>query len=104
MSEAATDRSDLTVVLGDVTPAEPCAVCERFTPANRELSVRPVYDSDAPPLARAAACEVCVVHYGVAVRLWPDVCDWVPLAIFDDCQCETRTGQIEFRVNAGTDF
>ena len=99
--------ADLTVVLREETPAEACGNCGVFRPSNRRLSVVEFGDEAAVAVAEGAACAVCIEHYGadgVAVRLWPRVCDWIPLRVFDDCQCETCTGQIEFRFNAGTDF
>jgi hypothetical protein len=99
------ETSRLDVFVGGRTPAEACANCGAFTAGNVSLLV--AEGSDAEPLARASACPVCVEHYGsdgVAARLWPDVCDWVPVRAMEDCQCETCTGQIEFRINAGTDF
>jgi hypothetical protein len=106
MSETAS-RADLTVALGPETPAEPCGNCGVFRQTNRRLAVVEIGDEAAAPVAESAACVVCLEHYGadgVAVRLWPELCDWIPLRVFEECQCETCTGQIEFRFNAGTDF
>ena len=106
MAETPSSR-ELTVILGDRVPAEACATCGSFLASNRRLSVVEVEDPDAAPVVEAAACVVCVEHYGsdgIAVRLWPDICDWVPARVLEECQCETCTGQIEFRFNAGTDF
>lgn len=106
MTETAS-RPNLTVVLGAKAPAEGCANCGVFRPSNLLLFVVDVEDSARQPVEQAAVCEVCVEHYGadgVAIRLWPEVCDWVPLRVLEECQCETCTGQIEFRFNAGSDF
>jgi hypothetical protein len=102
-----TSGPDLTVVLGAAAPVEPCANCGAVLASNRQLLVVPAGGDDGPAAAQAGVCLVCVEHYGedgVAVRLWPDICDWIPLRIFEDCQCETCTGQIEFRISAGSDF
>ncbi len=105
MSETASTPG-LDVAVGGLTPAEACAVCGTFLASNRRISVVEATQQDRVR-AEAAACPICIEHYGadgVAVRLWPEICHWIPLGVFRDCQCETCTGQIEFRFNAGTDF
>jgi hypothetical protein len=94
------------VMVGDATPAEPCCMCGAFFASNRRLHVVRVA-APSPPVIESAACGICLEHYGadgIANRLWPDICDWTPLKVLEECQCETCTGQIEFRFNAGTDF
>jgi hypothetical protein len=94
------------VVLRDAVPAEACGMCGVFAPSNLRLAVVRL-EASSPTVAETAACDICLEHYGadgIANRLWPDLCDWTPLKVLEDCQCETCTGQIEFRFNAGTDF
>ncbi len=100
-------KPDLTVIVAGPVPSEACANCGVFRASNRRLAVVEIEDDSAAPHAEAAACEVCVAHYGsdgIASRLWPELCDWVPMRVFEECQCESCTGQIEFRFNAGSDF
>ncbi|HXH22814.1 MAG TPA: hypothetical protein VNN10_12380 [Dehalococcoidia bacterium] len=98
--------SDLDVYLEGPAGPAPCGMCGAFSAANQRVVVsRP--EQRESPVAETAACGVCLEHYGgdgIASRLWPDICDWVPSKVLDECHCETCTGQIEFRFNAGTDF
>lgn len=100
-------KPDLAMDTGPVAPAEPCSVCDRLTPTNVAFFVGPRGREAEEFLRRGVACDVCLAHYrldGLGVQLWPDLCTWTPEAVLEDCDCETCTGQIEFRINAGTDF